>query len=378
MAESLREQHEFVRSTSFTHVKDPITMGLGGKRDSCYDLATSAESPKGTALGAQEPNKKVRSSSVDEKEEDGRMYEYTSAANPNMAAIPVLVHPPELHQSGPTRIIPFDLQKQLNTEYPATSPNLMASYLRICEKEKLESTAVATSQAFYVIRGSGKSNSEEHGDVEWSEGDLFVVPASSSAIVHHAKSDSALYWVTDEPLLAYLGVCPNTKKFSPTVFRKEAMLAEVEKIKHEEGAEHRNRLGILLGNKATENSTKTLTHTLWSLLNQLPGYDDQKPHRHNSVALDLAVSAPESGAYTLMGPELDENGWVKNPFRVDWKTGGVFLTPPGWWHSHHNESNEPAWVLPMQDAGLYTHQRTLDIRFSTKADPAKLSRDVPK
>ena len=41
----------------------------------------------------------------------------------------------------------------------------------------------------------------------------------------------------------------------------------------------------------------------------------------------------------------------------------MFVTPPGWWHSHHNESDEVAWVLPMQDAGLYTHQRTLDIRF---------------
>jgi hypothetical protein len=41
----------------------------------------------------------------------------------------------------------------------------------------------------------------------------------------------------------------------------------------------------------------------------------------------------------------------------------VFITPPGWWHSHHNETDSAAWVLPMQDAGLYTHQRTLDIRF---------------
>ena len=33
-------------------------------------------------------------------------------------------------------------------------------------------------------------------------------------------------------------------------------------------------------------------------------------------------------------------------------------------HSHHNETGTDAWVLPMQDAGLYTYQRTLDIRFS--------------
>lgn len=40
-------------------------------------------------------------------------------------------------------------------------------------------------------------------------------------------------------------------------------------------------------------------------------------------------------------------------------TGGSFVTPPGWWHSHHNDSDEDAWVLPMQDAGLYTQVRAL-------------------
>ena len=64
-----------------------------------------------------------------------------------------------------------------------------------------------------------------------------------------------------------------------------------------------------------------------------------------------------------MGKELDTSGNIINPIRCNWTPGGVFITPPGWWHSHHNESDEVAWVLPMQDAGLYTHQRTLDIRF---------------
>ena len=52
------------------------------------------------------------------------------------------------------------------------------------------------------------------------------------------------------------------------------------------------------------------------------------------------------------------------PIRVDWETGGGFVTPPGLWHSHHNESGTPAHLLPVQDAGLHTYLRTLDIRFS--------------
>ena len=310
--------------------------------------------------------------------EDVRIFEYTSAANPDLKLVPVFAHPAELHKSGPSRVIHFDLSEQQGLPNVATSPNLLASFIRICEGESVETTAVATSQAFYVIRGEGKSVTAGSEDLEWEQGDLFVIPsnlgAAGKALVHSATKDAALYWVNDEPLLKYLGVAPVTERFNITHFTNQVMLSEVERISHEPGAEHRNRLGILLGNSTTEDSTKTLTHTLWSLLNVLPAQSQQRPHRHNSVALDLCVSAsiPAEGhgeggrspVYTLMGPELDEDGWVKDPVRCDWITGAVFTTPQGWWHSHHNESDEPAWVLPMQDAGLLTHQRVLDIRFA--------------
>lgn len=298
-------------------------------------------------------------------EKDARTYEYACAANPELSPIPVAVHDATLHESGPTRVIPFDLSEKLDISYPCTSPNLLAAFLRICPNESLTTEATATSHAFYVIRGSGQSDSEL-GHIDWSEGDLFVVPAVEKSIVHTASTDSALYWVNDQPLLNYLGVKPCTKRFHTTLFKKERMLAAVEEIRHGAGAEHKNRLGILLGNKLTEDSTKTLTHTLWALLNTIPAGDVQRPHRHNSVALDLCISAaPGDKVYTNMGPELGEDGWVKNPVKCVWKSGSVFSTPPGWWHSHHNETDTPAFVLPMQDAGLYTHQRTLDIRFST-------------
>ena len=149
------------------------------------------------------------------------------------------------------------------------------------------------------------------------------------------------------------------------------MLKEVEKIKNSNNSKEKNRTGILLGNKMTDymnlggSGTLTLTPTLWSLLNVLPSDTIQKPHRHNSIALDLCVFSSDSKkVYTEMGPELNENGQVKDPIKCYWETGSVFITPPGWWHSHHNETNEDAWVLPAQDAGLYTYQRTLDIKFS--------------
>ncbi len=36
----------------------------------------------------------------------------------------------------------------------------------------------------------------------------------------------------------------------------------------------------------------------------------------------------------------------------------------GWWHYHVNDSDEDVWLFPVQDAGLYTYQRTLETRFS--------------
>jgi gentisate 1,2-dioxygenase len=66
----------------------------------------------------------------------------------------------------------------------------------------------------------------------------------------------------------------------------------------------------------------------------------------------------------MVGKSLDANGRIKDGERFDWEPHGVFITPPGLWHSHHNESGHPAHILPIQDAGLHTHLRTLDIRFA--------------
>ena len=46
---------------------------------------------------------------------DARIYEYGSAANPDMKPIPVLVHPPDWHERGETRVIPFDIDDFLKS-----------------------------------------------------------------------------------------------------------------------------------------------------------------------------------------------------------------------------------------------------------------------
>jgi len=282
--------------------------------------------------------------------------EYMSAVNPPMPKIDVVDYPSSLHASGPTRIIPFELSKSLETTYSATTPNLMASYLRICEGDTLKTDAKATSQVFYVIRGKGRTQMKS-GTIEWKEGDLFTLPAVPDAL-HTATADSAIYWVNDAPLLNYLGVQPTAERFEPVLYTKEFLskeLADVRKI-----AEGRNRTGFLLSNPNFP-ITMTLTHTLWALYNVLPAGVTQKPHRHNSVALDFCVAAGEN-TYTLIGKDIDDEGNIINPVKAMWTPGSAFVTPPGWWHSHHNDSGEDAIVLPIQDAGLIMNMQVLDFQ----------------
>lgn len=292
--------------------------------------------------------------------EDARFFEYTAAADPVVAKVPFAVLHASEHEAGPTREITWDLSGDLRTAWEATSPNLLASFLRICAGDKLATQARATSRMYFVIRGGGETRGS-FGRMAWKQGDLFVLPGAER-VEHIASADTAIYTVSDAPLLNYLGVEPGTPRFRPTMHSSERMIAEMRKVNSDPDAPQRNRNGVLLANAAAP-ETLTLTHVLWSLFNELPARVVQRPHRHNSVALDLCVSA-QPGTYTLIGEHLDPQGNIIDPIRRDWVPGSAFVTPPGWWHSHHNETGTPAIVLPVQDAGLHTWMRTLDIRFA--------------
>jgi gentisate 1,2-dioxygenase len=213
---------------------------------------------------------------------------------------------------------------------------------------------------FFVIRGAGSTTSH-HGRLAWSQGDLFVMPGGIE-LAHEAPEDSALYAVSDEPLLRFLGADPREERFRPTHYTAAAMEQELRRVNSEPDAGTRNRNGVLLANTAAP-LTKTLTHSLWSLYNELPAGVVQKAHRHNSVALDLCIAAAP-GVYTLIGERIDAQGRIVGGRKLEWMPGAAFTTPPGLWHSHHNESKASALVLPVQDAGMHTWLRTLDIRFA--------------
>jgi gentisate 1,2-dioxygenase len=301
--------------------------------------------------------------------EDARYFEYSKAANPIGSGltshVPIKSFGRDLYLDGPTRVIPLDLSTELGINGgPATSPALAAHFVRIRAGEQIATNPNATSQLYYVIGGRGFS--AVNGRLaRWEKGDFVTLPANSRATFYaDPGSDAAMYWVHDEPLLRHLGAEATEPRFRPTKFRRTDALARLDVIASRPGANDKSRVSVLLAN-AEEEQTLTITHVLWAMFGLLPPDQEQRPHRHQSVALDLILDA-KPGCYTLLGTRLNERGDIINPTRVDWEAGGAFVTPPGLWHAHFNESGAPAHLIPIQDAGLQTYLRSLDIRFSDR------------
>ena len=192
-------------------------------------------------------------------------------------------------------------------------------------------------------------------------GEIFICPAFHGLKIYNMLENekAEIYYVNDSPLMNYLGAEAEKQIFKPCVYDKKFIQENLQNLSNP----NKNRKGILLSNKDTEKiGINTITPTMWSLYNELPPNTKQRPHRHNSVALDLCISCSDSeNIYTFVGDELDENGNIVNPTKINWKQGEMFITPPTLWHSHHNDGDTYAYILPIQDAGLLLYQRILGI-----------------
>jgi gentisate 1,2-dioxygenase len=306
---------------------------------------------------------------------DARFHEYTAAADPigsgAISRVPVERFPAALHRDPGTRLVTLDLSGPLGVDYPATSPALLAAFVVLDPGDTVTTVPGASSELYYCLSGSGTSTfvatapgrAPSTGTIGWATGDVVTLPAGcTTEHTAAAGAPARLYRVTDTPLLDYLGVIPGEPRFAPTRYDAATSSARLDEVERHPDAADRSRVSILLGN-AAQPRTMTVTHTLWAMIGVLPVDRVQRPHRHQSVALDL-ITACSPGCYTLVGTAVDEDGGIIDPVRVDWETAGAFVTPPGLWHSHHNESGAPAYLLPIQDAGLHTYLRSLDIRFT--------------
>jgi gentisate 1,2-dioxygenase len=298
-------------------------------------------------------------------------YEYESNVNPKLISIPIYKKSIDDCDYG---INSIDLSYVYNIEYKATSPNLLASFIKIKGNDNINFLDIdknknkneneneyfdAGSHFFYIIKGCCSIYVNDYPYALF-EGDIFISPMCKSLkIVNDINEDLNIYYINDSPLINYLGCKPFKPTFKCAKYSKDYLNNQLHNLSNPLN----NRKGILLSNKDTEKiGVNTITPILWSLYNELPPHNNQKPHKHNSVALDLCIQSLEpENIYTLVGDELDLDGNIINPVKINWKSGEMFITPPGLWHSHHNIGNTFACILPIQDAGLLLYQRILGI-----------------
>ena len=168
-------------------------------------------------------NKESNSLFESSLERNVRIYEYVKAANPNLAKIPVKIHRSFDYKKNSTSIIPFDLSSDLKTSYKTTSPNLLASFVKVDQNDEIElKYDNISSQLIYIIEGYGKCNIYNKGILNYYQGDMLVL--SDIKVTFRATVDTMIYWINDEPLMKYLGVGPISEKFKVTHFTREDML----------------------------------------------------------------------------------------------------------------------------------------------------------
>jgi gentisate 1,2-dioxygenase len=294
-----------------------------------------------------------------------KAYEYESSVNPNLPEIPIMSKNSQEINYGFT---PIDLSEIYHMDFPCTSPNLLASFIKVkkfaylyldqddCDKKSMN----ASSHLFFIIQGVASLDMDFNHHHHVESGEILVHPCFQNIYIkNHSEEDLVIYYINDSPLVNYLGCEPKNPIFKSAIYSKHFIQENLEKLSNP----NNNRKGILLTNKDVELlGVNTISPVLWALYNELPPKTIQKPHKHNSVALDFCIKSSDcENIYTLIGEELDENGNILNPQKIHWKEGSMFITPPGLWHSHNNIGDTYAYILPIQDAGLLLYQRILGI-----------------
>ena len=301
------------------------------------------------------------------EEEYISVYEYETNVNPLLKHIPFY----EKNIIDCDYGINFiDFSNIFNIPHTATTPNLLASFIKLKKHNDIIEVNAnqylieinATSHLFYVIKGSCSIYIDNNDEKLVYSGDILINPCLNSIKIKNIGDEELqIYYVNDSPLVNYLGNKAEKQIFKTAIYRNEFLLQKLNELSNP----NNNRKGILLSNKDTDLlGINTITPVLWALYNELPPKTIQKPHKHNSVALDLCIKCTDNeNIYTLIGDELDENGNILNPKKIYWKEGTMFITPPGLWHSHNNVGDTYAYILPIQDAGLLLYQRILGIVF---------------
>jgi gentisate 1,2-dioxygenase len=258
-----------------------------------------------------------------------------------------------------TGFIPLDLSGALGTEYPATSPFMLARYARIRKGERLTSTLAASGEIWTVLRGSGRL-ARGPETLDWCAMEMVVLPGGAES-VWEADEDSVLWLATDEPTLAFAGLRPEDVARAPvrtTHYRADDIARELGALYGRAMAPDTAGRALFLTSEATE-TLGTCLPSLTLTLNAVRPGEAQRPHRHNAAALVLPLRQADC-ASTIGGK------------RFPWTPYVTLLTPAGVEHDHGNRhhaagvvhDDDIALAVIVQDGGLYYYGRTMGFAFA--------------
>ena len=252
----------------------------------------------------------------------------------------------------PTGLIALDCADAMATAYPATTPTLLLRYARLRAGDQIVTRFAASGEIAYVIAGSGASESAGER-IDWGQGDVFCFPGGGETRHRAHAEDCLLLIATNEPLLAFERLRPP----APGDAAVEAVHWPAGEVRRQFEPVWRRPItpettghAVLLSSAALAPSQNTMP-SINVAFNTLEAGRDQRPHRHNGVAVVLAIQG--AGVYSMVDGE-----------RIDWIDGAVQITPPAALHSHHNRGSARMECLIFQDEALHTYTRTPGFSFA--------------
>jgi gentisate 1,2-dioxygenase len=251
----------------------------------------------------------------------------------------------------PTGEIALDSSDAMQTGYPATTPTLLCRYLNLRAGELWRTRYQASGEIFYVIAGSGESGNG--GDtVVWGTGDVFCFPGGGETVHRGSGADCLLFCVTNEPLLAFERLrapAPGAAVVETTHWPAAEIDRRFEAVWQRPWTPDTTGYSVQFTSQALRPSTDTIPSVNCAINTLAPGAN-QRPHRHNGVAVTLAIQG--AGVHSTIDGQ-----------RVDWSTGAAQVTPAAAMHSHHNTGAARMRSFVVQDEGLHMYTRTPGFSF---------------
>ena len=284
-----------------------------------------------------------------------RFFNTGNAFNVQLPPVPnaVFVDEPNraLDPATPTGLIACDASDVMECPFPATSPLVLAYYARIRAGEALTTDFAASGAVYYVIQGSGTTVSGGE-TITWGAGDIMATPGGEAQVHKAGDADAVLWVVTNEPQYAFENARAPAAGEAPTDlvhFSAEEIDRQIEIIYNVGRGDEIAGSALVLSSERQE-ASRNLLPTLTVAMNSLPPGITQRPHRHNSVAVSLVIKGDKCFS------RIDG-------VRKDWAPWATTITPPVSVHSHHNEGDEQAMFLIIQDGGIFYHARAMGFEF---------------